>query len=497
MLALLPVVAWADDSGTCGENLTWTYEDATKTLEISGTGEMEDFYDDGYQPWFNFRSYIKIIIINDGITSIGMGAFTDCTSLVSASIPNSVSSIGSGAFSNCYDLTSIEIPNSVTSIKEWTFSYCRSLTSIEIPNSVTSIGNGAFRDCSNLSAISVPQSVVTIGGDAFNRTSWYNNQPDGLVYAGLIAYRYKGTMPDNTSIILKSGTRGITGDAFYGCSGLTSITIPSSVTSIGSSAFYGCSGLTSITIPEGVTSIEYRAFYGCSGLTSITIPSSVTTIGSGAFDGCWGLASITIPSSVTTIEYRAFYGCWGLAAIIIPSSVTTIGDGAFDGCYKITDVYCYAETVPATNLNAFDVTYIDNSTLHVPASAIEAYKTIEPWSKFGTIVTLDGEEPVVPEPEQCAKPNITFANGKVRFDCETENVKFVPTVTCEPSQTLNGNELELGTTFTISVYAKRSGYEDSEVATATINLASIGDVNGDGQITIADVTSLVNIILGK
>lgn len=76
-------------------------------------------------------------------------------------------------------------------------------------------------------------------------------------------------------------------------------------------------------------------------------------------------------------------------------------------------------------------------------------------------------------------------------------MEYVPTVTCTPSQTLTGDELELGTTYTVSVYAKREGYLDSEVATSTITLSTVGDVNGDGKLTIADVTSLVNAILGK
>jgi len=85
----------------------------------------------------------------------------------------------------------------------------------------------------------------------------------------------------------------------------------------------------------------------------------------------------------------------------------------------------------------------------------------------------------------------------VKFACETEDVEFVPAVACVPSQTLVGDELELGFTFRVSVYARREGYLDSEVATATITMASVGDVNADGQVTIADVTALVNAILEK
>ena len=272
-------------------------------------------------------------------------------------------------------MTSITIPDSVTSIGDFAFYNCTGLTSVTIPDSVTFIGSEAFECCTGLTSITIPDSLANIEGYAFNNTAWYNNQPDGMVYAGRVTYSYKGTMPDNTSIIIRDGTKGIAGSAFMDCTGLTSVSIPDSVTSIGDDAFFGCTGLTSVTIPDSVTSIGDDAFYGCTGLTSVTISDSVTSIGYDAFTGCTGLTSITIPDSVTSIGYDAFYGCTGLRSVhitdiaawcniafssnysnplsnahnlylngvpvtnlVIPNSVTSIGYYAFYGCTGLTSV---------------------------------------------------------------------------------------------------------------------------------------------------------------
>ena len=395
---------------------------------------------------------ITSVIISEGITSIGKYAFADCTGLTSVAIPSSVTSIGESdgeihviaidefaeestthfnmpaylAFEGCTDLASITvtngnpicdsrsncnaiidtysntlvlgckntiIPSSVTSIGGFAFKDCTGLTSMTIPSSVTSIEGYAFKGCTSLTSMTIPSSVTSIGYGAFSDTPYYNDQPDGVFYAGNIAYTYKGTMPENTSIIIKRGTRKINDNAFEGKINLTSITIPESVTSIGSYAF-SRTGLTSVTIPSSVTSIGNAAFYDCWGLTSVSISPSVTSIGKGTFSQC-GLTSVTIPEGVSSIEYKAFGGCRNLTSVTIPSSVTSIGRFAFYdyGCNNIyditshTDLYCYAETVPATDSSAFEsISY--SATLHVPASAIDAYKTTAPWSRFGRIVPI-------------------------------------------------------------------------------------------------------------
>ena len=265
------------------------------------------------------------------VTSIGNCAFEDCTGLTSITFPDSVTSIDGYAFYGCTGLTNVTIPDSITSIGYDAFEHCSGLTSVTIGNSVTSIGSGAFSGCSELTSVTIPDSVTSIGSDAFADTAWYKAQPFGDVYAGKFYYKYKGTMLENTSVVIKNGTKGIAGSAFCDCDGLTSITIPDSVINIGDSAFSGCYRLTNITIPDRVTSIGNHAFSDC-GITSVTIPDSVTSIESYTFSSCFHLTSITMSDSVTSIGDGAFYYCPVLKNVIIPDSVTSIDKDAFEYC---------------------------------------------------------------------------------------------------------------------------------------------------------------------
>ena len=346
----------------------------------------------------NYNSYSGSVVIPSTVTS---------------GTTYSVTSIGSEAFLGCSGLTSVTIDNSVTSIGDGAFYECSGLTSVAIPNSVTEIGENAFYKCSGLTSVTIPNSVTSIGADAFNGTAWYDNQPDGLVYAGKVAYKYKGTMPNNTSITIEDGTPSIASFAFLGCSGLTSVTIPNSVTEIGKSAFSGTAwynnqpdGLvyagkvayqykgtmpdnTSITIEDGTTSITGGAFSNCTKLISVTIPNSVTSIGQSAFNKCSGLTSVTIPNSVTLIGVNVFNNCTNLTSVTIGNSVTKIGDYAFNNC-NLTEVTSLAALPPMIMETTFSQSAYDNATLYVNTNSEDFYRVNEFWKNFNKIETLSG-----------------------------------------------------------------------------------------------------------
>ena len=247
--------------------------------------------------------------IPDSVTSIGDGAFYECSALTNVSIPDSVTSIGKAAFSGCSSLASITIPDSVVSIEDGLFYGCSALTSVVFPDSLTSINDSAFGHCTALTSITIPDGVTSIG--------YY---------------------------------------AFHGCDALTSVTIPDSVTSIGGEAFSYCHALTDIQVAsdnpnycslEGVllnkSKTELVQYPAGKQETSYGIPDSVMIVSEGAFSGCTTLISVTIPDSVTSIERDAFAGCTGLTNLTIGNGVTSIGHWAFVSCTSLTSV-----TIPAS-----------------------------------------------------------------------------------------------------------------------------------------------------
>ena len=256
-------------------------------------------------------TYLIGVTIGNTVTNIGYHAFYGAALTSVIFTPTStLTSIGEGAFLECSSLTSITIPNSVTSIDLSAFAVCSALTSITIPNSVTSIGTSAFQACSTLaSVIFAPTSTLeSIGNIAFFQCSVL------------------------TSITIPNSVTSIDISAFKLCSALASVTLPTNAlfTTISDETFNGCILLTTIIIPNSVTSIGEYAFNGCSGLTTITIPNSVTSIGNNAFQNS-GLTTVTISNETAyllnagwtspgSVYAPDFYGVPNTVYFILPLS---------------------------------------------------------------------------------------------------------------------------------------------------------------------------------
>ena len=197
LVSAVPLTVSAATSGMCGDNLYWSFDEATGELTISGEGEMiEDVY---YNcPWQDYKQDIKSVVIEDGVTCIDAVAFY----------------------------------------------YYRSLSSVTIGNSVTRIKPSAFEGCSSLINITISDSVTHIDEDVFAGTGYYNdnlNWENSVLYIGNHLIDAKDTV--SGSFKIKNGTKCIAESAFYNCDNLTSLYVPGSVTSIG---WLGCENLADV-----------------------------------------------------------------------------------------------------------------------------------------------------------------------------------------------------------------------------------------------------------
>lgn len=355
-----------------------------------------------------------------------------------------VTGIRYGAFQNCYGLTNVTIPNTVTSIGNYAFAYCPELTSVTIGNSVSTINAGAFMG-TGLTDFDIPNSVTYIGSGAFEGTPWYNNQPNGLIYAGHVAWTYKGTMSSGTRITLKEGTLGIGGSAFYNCTGLSSIDIPNSVITVGQEAFRNCGNLTRLVFPPSVTYIGDYAFERCVRLSSIELTTSITHPGAAKYTECSNVSTIIITGE-GEFKSGGFYGIPKSTKFFIDSRVTSLkGLNAPN-----SDVYCYAATPPECNQYSFE-NY--SSTLHVPPTSLSAYFIAEYWCNFMNIVG------------DAVEPNVAISQDSVEVSLGTQ---FNLTATVSPE----------------NAFPRSIGWRTTNPAVATVSYNGLVNAVGVGECDI-------------
>ena len=248
----------------------------------------------------------------DSITSIGTGAFRNCTRLTSVIFPAKIQTLGDNTFRNCTGITSaifnvnsplavissqaffgctslsqLVLPNRLTTIKAEAFDYCLALETINLPAAVTTLGDNVFSLCANLSSVTIPATQMLSMGTS--------------IFSGCPLLQTAGPLNGNYDI--KFGwTSAIPAKAFAQAESVRQVVLPDTITEIGFNAFYECRGLETINLPYGLETIGSNSFFYCDQLRELDIPHSVLSIGNQAFAYCSALSRVNLWAPSSTIK---------------------------------------------------------------------------------------------------------------------------------------------------------------------------------------------------
>ena len=154
VISFIPITASAvETEGSCGDNLTWTFDESTGTLTILGEGAMYNYANSYSVPWHANINSMESVIISDGVTTIGNSSFYNNKNIKNVSIADSVTDIGERAFYNCTGLTDVVIGKGATVIGDFAFEDCSNLKTVTIYNAVEEICRYAFNGCSKLTDV--------------------------------------------------------------------------------------------------------------------------------------------------------------------------------------------------------------------------------------------------------------------------------------------------------------------------------------------------------
>ena len=308
--------------------------------------------------------------LSGNLKEIPDGCFDGCSSLESIDLPNGLESIGVAAFNNCTVAEgNVIIPDGAKSIGNSAFRACKGIDNVVIPDSVESVGDYAFGYCEDLKKITLPIDLNYVYNkqtyDYFS--SFYQTSVEEIIYTKgqtgkmvdrkgeyiicSLEYNAKDTLK---KVIFEEGVKGLGDYAFYECAKLEEADL-SNIETLGKYSFSGCTELASINQLSGnLKEIPDRCFYRCSSLESIDLPNSLESIGVAAFNNCTVMeGDVIIPDGVKSIGNSAFYACKGIETVVIPVSVESVGDYAFQYCENLKKI-----TLP------IDLNYDNNQTYY-------------------------------------------------------------------------------------------------------------------------------------
>lgn len=345
-------------SGTCGTDLNWAYITENTTLYIYGNGTtMSEYRSSNPAPWKDYRSGIKnLIFVTPNLTTIGTAAFTNCTSLVEVTIPDTVKTLKTSAFNLCGGLTSIYIPKSVTTIEQSAFGFCTNLQHIywdAARCTAPTSGNFAFTSCTGIVDVTIGENVESLPNYLFYEnsavTSWttinwnavdcadfsqdnmifHNDKIHTIIFGDSVkhvpAYLTREFNDTLESVSFNDGLESI-GDGAFQNSAIVVLGLPSTVKSVGVWSFNSCPNVMIRTLPTGMESIGSNAFANCSGITEMLIPVGFNaTISDGAFANNTNLKTVLNLSDLNIEKGATTYGSIGAYADEVRNDIPSIG----------------------------------------------------------------------------------------------------------------------------------------------------------------------------
>ena len=359
----------------CCTSLTSIVWNAKNCSDFSSN--YNPFYTSDSDP--DLRAPITSFAFGDEVEHIPAYLCNGLSKLSNISVPNNVTSIGSGAFSGCTGLLSLYLPKNVS--YSGTIQRLTSLTSVTAPSYVFDVVESNWASCPKY------LEYVTVNNGELNDNGF-----------AVISRSYKTLKTLDFSAI--SNTE-LADEAVKGFYNMESLKLPEGLTKIGYMAVADCKSLQEITIPASVIEIDNSAFENCRSLKSITFGdtspaaapsndrhniiaasnSQLRRIGNWAFYNCHELQNLEIPEGVTEIGDGAFYGCTYLEEMVLPSSVQEIGDNTFALCSKLKKITVNSLTPPTIQAKTFyDVKR--QIPVYVPDECVEAYKNDAYWGEF-------------------------------------------------------------------------------------------------------------------
>ena len=411
-------------------------------------------------------------IIYDGLWGADSTLFLP--SMIADEFP--LTGILGNAFGGCQDLKSVYIPASVTRIGEYAFSNSSLETiNFDYDTAPISIGEGAFRGCARLTSFTLDRPLYQISNYMFMNCPKLNT-----------LYFFDANAPLDT----------VGACAFANCVGMTYMNIPNSVKTIRKGAFANCYNLRRVALSGGITTIEHYAFAECHALKSLVFYDSMTEIGEGAFLNCQSMTSVVIPNQIKKIEDFTFYGCSGLTSLYT-QNVTIIGQRAFGGCNKLTEVdlskvsdigegaflggEVYCELWNSTNLA--DTTWLDicirSEHNSVNLGSLRDITLGEAMTEINDL-TFAGH---IPNTITCMAPAPPVYTRSDNYDLVFSNAAYNTSVLRVP-QVL------------VSAYQNAYGWKRFTNIEG-ITIMGNGDANGDGEVSVLDVTTLIDALLGS